>query len=185
MNALAEKYYTPENNWSRSGYDEKTISSAQYVRMPNAERIRPNQPPIEVPIKIGSEDFKIIVSGGPDGNLPEPFQETIKQLQLLANFPEDWNSYGGRRLGRGPVLRITLEILVKIFERCLLPSQISLTSDGGIEMLWTKDGAEFEATVRHDGSIEAGYFGEEEIEWGIGEALNSHSLASHVIAKMS
>jgi O-acetyl-ADP-ribose deacetylase (regulator of RNase III) len=96
--------------------------------------------------------------GGTTGNRAFPLRslnewqvEALRKFAALSLLPENWNSYGSRRIS-DQVLDVASELISKISVEGIRHVAVSPISAGGIQLEWDNRTRELTVEVRSDGS---------------------------------
>jgi hypothetical protein len=92
---------------------------------------------------------------------PGWIERIICELRELMTLPESWDSYGARKIARGPV-DLAIEVLSDPMFACLPPPAIVPTSAGGVQAEWRVGSRALELEFLSDLDLDVLYFDEED-----------------------
>jgi hypothetical protein len=87
---------------------------------------------------------------------PEPpwLRSTLEAAVELSGLPENWDSYGARRVAVGAVVA-AIDLLLRVMPYAAPPPQVVPMSTGGIQLEWHTGGIDVEVAVRPSGEASA------------------------------
>jgi hypothetical protein len=83
---------------------------------------------------------------------PPWMDDAAQRLQAVVDLPENWDSYGARRVSISTALD-SLQLLARLYDLGLPGPAILPTASGGVQLEWSVDGLELELVLDPNGNM--------------------------------
>lgn len=116
-----------------------------------------NTPRIEVsessaPVAIPFGDNRIVLQQP----IPKWCREVVRRICALGDLPDNWDSYGGRRI-QAPCAVAAIEIALDLFGPRTPTPIVVPTNQGGLQMEWHRGGTDLELRIDSASQIELSF----------------------------
>lgn len=128
MAALALPTYRPRTSLTENEFEFRSEPTAASL----GALTKPKEQTFEFPSKGNA--FRIVVTTNQHPT-PEWVEPTISALIGVQSLPDNWNSYGGRKINRD-LIRQSLSILEQIMDATSPAPSIVPLDDGGLQFEW-------------------------------------------------
>lgn len=107
--------------------------------------------------RLGSQIVRIETRSN---GIPEWLVGVIADLNSIARLPENWDSYGARRIPQR-TLEHALQVIANLMDVGTPPPQVGATVAGGVEFEWNQHNGELEVQILTPYQVHAYFYNEE------------------------